>query len=547
MYSYRPPQALGDYPQRWVHPVELHPLEKSSYLDDPEEDDIFAPPPIPVKSPRRKKREIVITELEYNDSSDSQSSTTASPTSPSTIDMRPPPTPHFAPTAPLPPLLQESVNPPVHLLQKTTSHPATPTPAPARKRLFRKLLTGAFDGIGGKSNIGNPQEKGLTSLHRAALKGDVERVNFLLSDTSVAIDPNARRRGCTGWEESVLYLAIVGGNADIVATLIDAGAKMDESCIEDFHRSRPLHRAALSRSTSCLEMLLVRGADMHAVDLHEKTALHIAAEAGRVDAADMLLHHGARIDVLAAYWMTPLYLACKHGHASVVNLLVSHGADVERHSNEWKDNTLLHQAVLSPVNRGAACLQHLLQAGAAVDVMDKRGNTPLHLASSLGRADCVGVLLDWGADIARLTDPPDFGEGGKMTRQTPLQMALAAKKQCVDTIAALRLAESKRGGGGGGGREASIRSGISGSSWENGRGRVARASMNMVISGRTSVAASGRNSIVASRRTLTRIDTKASSAGSTSSQKAESPRKSFGNIEENGGGRIATVAGGGGG
>ncbi|MBC6412479.1 MAG: ankyrin repeat domain-containing protein, partial [Hyphomonadaceae bacterium] len=41
----------------------------------------------------------------------------------------------------------------------------------------------------------------------------------------------------------------------------------------------------------------------------------------------------------------------------------------------------------------------LLNAGADVDVSDKRGWAPLHVAARYGRAGMVTVLLDAGADV----------------------------------------------------------------------------------------------------------------------------------------------------
>lgn len=45
------------------------------------------------------------------------------------------------------------------------------------------------------------------------------------------------------------------------------------------------------------------------------------------------------------------------------------------------------------------CAQILLEAGAAVDALDKNKNTALHYAAGYGRKDCVALLLEHGAAV----------------------------------------------------------------------------------------------------------------------------------------------------
>lgn len=45
------------------------------------------------------------------------------------------------------------------------------------------------------------------------------------------------------------------------------------------------------------------------------------------------------------------------------------------------------------------CAQVLLEAGVAVDALDKNKNTALHYAAGYGRKDCVALLLEHGAAV----------------------------------------------------------------------------------------------------------------------------------------------------
>jgi len=310
-------------------------------------------------------------------------------------------------------------------------------PSP-RKRIFKRLIDATFGG--GTYNPDGPGEKGLSALHRAVLKPNAKRVRFLLEDVKMNVDVHAQRRGVTGWKETVLYLAVIGGSASVISTLLDAGADVDETCLEDCARMSPLHRAAIDNKIDILRLLISRGANVDVIDLKEKTPLHYAAEAGNADIVRILLRNGAYIDRLAAYWIAPLYLAVQHGHVDVVEILTAQGADVVRRSNEWKDNTLLHQALLAPQSR-AACLELLLQAGAPPDTMDKQGNTALHIASMRGQVDCVKMLLRYGCDVTLLTSPPTFVEEAKVAiKYTALELACRAKRRSPEMIELLQSA-----------------------------------------------------------------------------------------------------------
>jgi ankyrin repeat protein len=45
------------------------------------------------------------------------------------------------------------------------------------------------------------------------------------------------------------------------------------------------------------------------------------------------------------------------------------------------------------------CAEVLLEAGAAVDALDKNNNTALHYAAGYGRDECVELLLKNGAAV----------------------------------------------------------------------------------------------------------------------------------------------------
>lgn len=73
-------------------------------------------------------------------------------------------------------------------------------------------------------------------------------------------------------------------------------------------------------------------------------------------------------------------------------------------------NTPLHLAVVATaikisktLQHGSSCIAELLEHGADVDAMNKDGMTPLHEVCRMGVKELVDQLLDYGADINKLS------------------------------------------------------------------------------------------------------------------------------------------------
>uniref|UniRef100_A0A8C5SM59 B-cell lymphoma 3 protein n=1 Tax=Laticauda laticaudata TaxID=8630 RepID=A0A8C5SM59_LATLA len=131
------------------------------------------------------------------------------------------------------------------------------------------------------------------------------------------------------------------------------------------------------------------------------TPLHIAVAQGNLLAAQhlvILFHHGQRdLDIFNNLRQTPLHLAVIIAQPSLVKLLLSHGASpmvLDRHGQ-----SALH---LACEHSSLRCLQELLEGSPATLDLEARnfeGFTPLHLAVASLNRDIVLALLDHGADV----------------------------------------------------------------------------------------------------------------------------------------------------
>lgn len=168
----------------------------------------------------------------------------------------------------------------------------------------------------------------------------------------------------------------------------------------------PMHCAAYSGHTECLEALLIddakRSKEQHAakpstsqpqqkrheLDKKHRTPLFYACAANRLDCVALLLQY--RVD-----WRdlpdkqldAPVHVCCFFGWHECLAKLLDSGADPHvRNAKGFKP---------SHIAKTKSCLELLLSYGDDLLQGDKLGRTPLFVASARDRAPCVEFLCAW--------------------------------------------------------------------------------------------------------------------------------------------------------
>lgn len=161
----------------------------------------------------------------------------------------------------------------------------------------------------------------------------------------------------------------------------------------------PLKVATLSQKLGVVQLLIARGADIHARGRFNSTALHWAAH-NDPEVTRLLLSKGAQANVLNDDNCTPLINASSVGHVAVVPLLVQHMGKEGLNQPDNDGWTALHWAAMGDEE----VVRLLLLAGCNPAIRDKKGRTPLAEAEwralnrregqegSEGCAKCVTVL-----------------------------------------------------------------------------------------------------------------------------------------------------------
>mmetsp|Transcript_14526 Transcript_14526/g.34420 ORF Transcript_14526/g.34420 Transcript_14526/m.34420 type:complete len:718 (-) Transcript_14526:84-2237(-) len=269
------------------------------------------------------------------------------------------------------------------------------------------------------------------------------------------VDVNQRN----GDGNSALHFATSGGHKEMVDILLRNKANVNaQGDWRDYFEPvpfcgrTPLHNA---RDHEVAELLLARGADIHALDNAQMTPLHHSAVEGayRVAAAIIRvlieeLRHAVEaprsgddpeapekykpdhiIDYITAkdnLGQTPLHIASYWGHSEfykrVAQALKAMGPyeqeaqvllkkEDDVHMKDESGRTRLHHAAWGGSVKE---IEHLLtrERKAKVDVDDKKGKTPLHYAAIYGHPEACKALMKFRAD-PNVVDRGDWESNSK--------------------------------------------------------------------------------------------------------------------------------------
>jgi uncharacterized protein len=299
---------------------------------------------------------------------------------------------------------------------------------------IRKLLKQQAD-------VNAPQPDGMTALHWAAYRDDLE-IAKLLADAKANVTVT-NRYGVTP-----LSLACQNGNGAMVELLLERGADPNTTLRGG---ETALMTAARTGKPGSVNALLKRGADVNAKERRGQTALMWAAADGHAEVVELLIKAGADVDAtLPDSGFTPFFFAVRDGRLDVVRALLKAGVDVNQ-AMQPRRSTLKGprkgtSALILAVENGHFDLAvALLEAGA--DPNDQRsGFTALHVltwvrkpdrgeddgdpaplgSGNLSSVQFIRKLVERGADVnARLKN----GKGGPglydKTGATPFLMAAA--------------------------------------------------------------------------------------------------------------------------
>jgi L-ascorbate metabolism protein UlaG (beta-lactamase superfamily) len=148
-------------------------------------------------------------------------------------------------------------------------------------------------------------------------------------------------------------------------------------------------------------MLVSHGADVNASLPNGQTTMHYAAWTGKTDIVCLLLSKGVSPNYPDGGEAGPMIGAIFGGHVETVRALLEAGADVHQKSQDGRTAIFAVASGQGSTEIG----RMLIDKGAAVDLADQNGTTPLGLAVQNSLAEVAELLLKNGADINRPSGP----------------------------------------------------------------------------------------------------------------------------------------------
>ena len=195
---------------------------------------------------------------------------------------------------------------------------------------------------------------------------------------------------------SSIFAAAEAGDDATVAELIRNDPKLVSNTNSIGYT--PLHVAAIDGHGHVVECLLRNGADINRQSASDKsgrsTPLHCAAYNGQLEVTRLLLSKAANIEAKEMNGCTPLHIASFMGENQVVELLISKGANLEA-KDEKNGSTPLSWAVAAGKKD---VVETLLSKGAVVNAKNKKGETPLSVATQAKNQEIMTLLERRGAN-----------------------------------------------------------------------------------------------------------------------------------------------------
>jgi len=300
----------------------------------------------------------------------------------------------------------------LYLIEKgAIINPVTETNAPIFSAVVSENIDGLNFLLNKRVNINVKDNHRYTPLHYSVFGTNPSLTKLIENGANIDGDDETTR--------TPLQIACKEGFIDSVKILIDKGANINLSNVD----SPPIHLALINKHKDIASLLINNGVNLQSRDNYENSVLHNTCE-NSIDLIDDVIYKISPNEIFDTlthkniYGKTPLHVVCTSISKYEVNLIItqfmsslysnplySNNQDelnlmLIRFLNDEDEygNTPLHISITN--NLGLEITEYLLDNdNINVNVENRFGQTPLHLACQTARESTTKLLIEKGADI----------------------------------------------------------------------------------------------------------------------------------------------------
>ncbi|KAL0231699.1 hypothetical protein GEMRC1_011103 [Eukaryota sp. GEM-RC1] len=251
--------------------------------------------------------------------------------------------------------------------------------------------------LGAGPSINSLDTESFSPLHLACSQGDA-----FISHVSLLLNHNADLHILTKKRYTPLFLAVESGSLNIVSLLLDRGSYVTLTTQKTNRFKSALHIAAKYNQRGVLDVLLKHGGIERNIrePKYGGTCLHVAVMSNHLDCLRLMIDRGVSLFKLTDYSWSVLHLAVEYGLCEIIDYFLSLPNDVIKKLVNIKTRTnrsVLHTAIKARCrnenfDRFLNLFEQMIDLS-DVNLQDRQGLTPLHLAVGSGQLKFVKLLL----------------------------------------------------------------------------------------------------------------------------------------------------------
>ena len=189
-------------------------------------------------------------------------------------------------------------------------------------------------------------------------------------------------------DATYIHFCAYFGSRDVLKLLLDKQSDNMDIDQKDNEGNTPLHLASKNGYTTCVSLLILKGAKIDEANNAKRTPLFVAIKNAPEELIYHLIRAGADVNVEDHRILTPIFMAAIKGRDTLIPILVNNGANVDARNRFYQTPLMLACKA-----GNAAAARELLLSGASLDAKDKGRGDAFTMARNKKQDDALSVIV----------------------------------------------------------------------------------------------------------------------------------------------------------